>query len=633
MICILQFSTQGLCVTLANVVNVQLQTMVQVNVRIEVVFRASPFGAAKVVVPHLSRVPRSASVFRIIPADSVLNVDTSMHVSSVEGQKVSKPAVGAESYSRSMEPVQVLRHDYWQKMLFKVYPAPKANDIFSKLKAGVRIGREPASKIIDSPNWPSSLEFAAQVSEAIANDLSNNRVLGPFSSPPYDAYIVSPLGAFLKRDGSKVRVIHDLSYPAHDSVNCLIDPVEFSLTYATVDDAVGMCNKFIKPPYLAKIDLKDAYKHVPVHPEDWHMLGIGWVNERAEKSYYFYKVLNFGLRSAPALFDIFAAALSDFVFVNGASPMTVRYVDDFLTISESAASCQASINVMLATCEEAGFQVQTSKVTRPSHVVQFLGIIIDVDKGELRISKERLEEIQQLLGRWLETRTCTKRQLLQLVGKLAFAARVVRTGRAFLGRLIDLSKKVTHLHHSVRLSTAARADIRWWASCVATHNGTSTMKEDWSAVEVRECFTDASNIGFGAYMDGEWFALTYSGRYVTLKEHSINWRELHVAVKALVTWARHNAGGYILFHIDNSAVCGMLNKLYTPATDLMEMVREWCLTVEKYNLHVCVVYISTHDNTIADALSRNQLEQADRLFPRPARQVWPSDVMYFGHVI
>lgn len=620
-------------VMLANVVNVQLQTIVWVNVLTKVLVRVIPFGAAKVPVLQEPRVPRSASVFRTIPVDLVSNVDTNMFVLSAGGPRVSKPVVDVESCSKLMEPVQVLKHDYWHSMLHKVYPSTKAEDIFSKLKAGVQIGREPASKVIDSPNWPSALKYAPQVSEAIANDVAQNRVLGPFSSPPFDSYIISPLGAFMKRDGSKIRVIHDLSYPVHESVNCLIDPLEFSLTYASVDDAVRMCNKFSEPPYLAKIDLKDAYKHVPVRPEDWHMLGISWTNEQAQKFYYFYKVLNFGLRSAPALFDIFACALCDFMFYKGASPATLRYVDDFLTIGDSEITCQSSIDVMLATCEEAGFQVQMSKVTRPSHVVEFLGIIIDVERGELRISRERLEEIQELLEEWLNIRTCTKRQLLQLIGKLAFSARVVRTGRAFLGRLIELSKKVKQLHHSIRLNVSARADIQWWAACVATHNGTTIMKEDWSTTEVLECFTDASNVGFGAYMNDEWFALTYSGRYASLRDHSINWRELHVALKALVTWAPHYAGRYILFHIDNSAVCGMLNKLYTPATDLMEMVREWCLVVEKFHLHVCVVYISTHDNTIADALSRNWLDQVDHLVPRPARQIWPSDVLYFGHVI
>ena len=264
-----------------------------------------------------------------------------------------------------------------------------------------------------------------------------------------------------------------------------------------------------------------------------------------------------------ALFDQFAQALQEFMWYKGATKRIVRYVDDFLIVEGSKSECARSLQVALTTSTDSGFTVQHSKVTPPAKVIEFLGIIIDSQMGELRISEDRIVEVKGILAGWLDKRVGTKRSLLSLIGKLAFAARVVRTGRAFLGRLIALSKKAKYLHYKVRLSRQARADILWWHKCLVSHNGTCLYNVDWSTGHVIHVYTDASNIGFGGLCRGEWFALLYKGQSEYLATMSINWRELHAAIKAMASWAPNLAGKKIIFHIDNMVVCGILNKLYT----------------------------------------------------------------------
>ena len=459
------------------------------------------------------------------------------------------------------------------------------------------------------------------------------RLYGPFAKPPYAHFIVSPLGAFLKRDKFKVRVIHDLSFPSMGSVNGDIDPADYSLHYSSVDDAARFCNEF-EGAFMAKIDLKDAYKHVPVHPSDWHMLGFQWAMINEPVYIYYSKVLNFGLRSAPALFDQFAQALQEFMWYKGATKRIVRYVDDFLIVEGSKSECARSLQVALTTSTDSGFTVQHSKVTPPAKVIEFLGIIIDSQMGELRISEDRIVEVKGILAGWLDKRVGTKRSLLSLIGKLAFAARVVRTGRAFLGRLIALSKKAKYLHYKVRLSRQARADILWWHKCLVSHNGTCLYNVDWSTGQVIHVYTDASNIGFGGLCRGEWFAHLYKGQSESLATMSINWRELHAAIKAMASWAPDLAGEKIIFHIDNMAVCGILNKLYTAVEELMELVRHWCLLLERHSLLVAIVYISTTDNIEADHLSRDKIEKFFEVTGlSPAGRIWPATVPYFNSAI
>ena len=178
-----------------------------------------------------------------------------------------------------------LKVDYWRHALFTVYEASHAHRVLDMLVEGVRIGRPEATEVIVSPNWPSAIEHGTKVSEVVSTDLRMGRLHGPFSNPPYQAYIISPLGAIKKKDSEKIRLIHDLSYPAKGSVNALIDPTEFSLKYASIDDAVAHCNNFSDhPPFLAKLDLQDAFKFIRIHPEDWHLMGFSWPDGGAPHS-------------------------------------------------------------------------------------------------------------------------------------------------------------------------------------------------------------------------------------------------------------------------------------------------------------------------------------------------------------
>ena len=554
-----------------------------------------------------------------------------MHVPVAGGPKGVTHALSATNLP-NWELVQVLVPDFWELWLPKVRDAQDASRLLDMVHNGVSIGRPPASKIVCSPNWPSAHEFAAKVDEVIRADLVAGKLLGPFVTPPFPAYIVSPLGAFLKRDNTKIRLIHDLSFPVGESVNHMIDPEDFSLQYESVDSAVRACRSY-DSPVLAKIDLQDAYKAVGIRKEDWHLMGLKWSLPGYEGEFYFSKVLSFGLRSAPALFDAFAQVIEDVMAQSGVDSRVIRYVDDFLLVAPNHEVAASHLAIMIEVATSAGFSIQPSKVVHPTRVTEFLGIVVDLERGVLRISDERMEEVRGILGKWATARVISKRNLLKLVGKLAFAARVVRTGRAFLGRLIGLAKTARALHHRVRLSASARQDLSWWLECISSHNGTAIVDVDWSVGDIIHVFSDASDFGSGAVCQGEWWSIVYTSESAFCREMSINWRELHAVVKAVATWAPHNPGARVIFHVDNSTACHILNKLYTPVNELMELVRHWCLVVEKYKLSTAVVYISTHDNGMADAISRGELDRFRDLHGGEPVRIWPTPIPYFDRLV
>ena len=81
------------------------------------------------------------------------------------------------------------------------------------------------------------------------------------------------------------------------SVNKGIDIQEFSVSYCSLDAVVQMLLQLRPMPFMAKLDVKHAFRLCPVRPEEWGLLCFTWLG-----SFYFDSRLPFGVRSSPFIF-------------------------------------------------------------------------------------------------------------------------------------------------------------------------------------------------------------------------------------------------------------------------------------------------------------------------------------------
>ena len=127
------------------------------------------------------------------------------------------------------------------------------------------------------------------------------------------------------------------------------------------------------------MDIKQAYRNIPVAPEDRHLLGIQW-----NDTVYIDQVLPFGLRSAPLVFSAVADALLWIMQQKGVS-WAIHYIDNFLTIGPPDSSeCLRNMLTMQETCARAGLPVEPTKSVGPATSLVFLGIEFDSTRGILR---------------------------------------------------------------------------------------------------------------------------------------------------------------------------------------------------------------------------------------------------------
>ena len=79
------------------------------------------------------------------------------------------------------------------------------------------------------------------------------------------------------------------------------------MQYITIDNAVEGILRLGQGSFLAKTDIESAFRLIPLRPSDYELFGMYW-----QGSYYYDKVLHFGLRSAPYLFNQLSEAMNDF---------------------------------------------------------------------------------------------------------------------------------------------------------------------------------------------------------------------------------------------------------------------------------------------------------------------------------
>ena len=169
---------------------------------------------------------------------------------------------------------------------------------------GFRIKFMGERRPFESPNLKSAREQPHIVTAKLDKELAAGRIAGPFPSPPFSNFRCSPLGIVPKKDPSEFPSIHHLSYPKGSSVNDHIHEEFSSVRYASISDAISVIKKLGAGCFMAKTDIKSAFRIIPVHPKDHPLLGMKWANQ-----YYYDRALPIGCSSSCAIFEAFSSAL------------------------------------------------------------------------------------------------------------------------------------------------------------------------------------------------------------------------------------------------------------------------------------------------------------------------------------
>ena len=245
--------------------------------------------------------------------------------------------------------------------------------VVRRFREGADIGYRGTGPERFTANNRSALQRKSAVSAAIAREVRDGFTRGPFRTPPLTGFRVNALSARDKPNG-EVRLILDLSQPTGSAVNDGIDPEQFRLTYTSVDEATRLIYAVGgQGALLFKADVKNAFKLIPVRPEQWRLLGFCWLG-----AFYFQVCLPFGGRSSPRIFDDFAVCLLKLLQSTADDVFVRHYLDDFLGVGPRGSSgASAAYSCINAICQEVGVPLAAGKCSPPATRMELLGVVLD----------------------------------------------------------------------------------------------------------------------------------------------------------------------------------------------------------------------------------------------------------------
>lgn len=261
------------------------------------------------------------------------------------------------------------------------------------------------------------------------------------------------------------------------------------------------------------------------------------------------------------------------------------------------------------------------KTVGPENALEYLGIILDTIAMECRLPKDKLDRLVTMISSMLGKSKCKQKEMLSLIGHLVFAARVIPAGRSFMSRLFQAAYSVKRLHHTISINAEAKADLEMWARFLSGWNGISLFLD---LTETRapdfDLYTDSSGkVGFGAYFQGQWFCSSWAASKPMLdnmeEDTSMSFKELVPIVIAAMLWGSRWSRKRILFHCDNQGTVHILNKARSKSADIMKLMRRFTLIAAQHSFAYQAIFLSTHENNIADSLSRLQMDRFRRLAP------------------
>ena len=183
---------------------------------------------------------------------------------------------------------------------------------------------------------------------------------------------ISPIGVVPKKEVGQYRLIHNLSYPTDKSINDHIPDEIKTVHYSSIDDAIDIILNVGPNITMAKTDISNAFRIIPIHPHDHAILGI-----KFNGCIYFDQCLPMGCASTCSIFEEFSYALQWIVHTKCGITHIVHVLDDFLILSgQNKSVCNQNDNFP-QNMQYLGCSYEGGKTVYAQTTMIFLGIELD----------------------------------------------------------------------------------------------------------------------------------------------------------------------------------------------------------------------------------------------------------------
>lgn len=464
-------------------------------------------------------------------------------------------------------------------------------------------------------NYPTAYENAQSVHKSICKRVAAQRTFkfGVFERAEFDALpveqaIIFPLGAVSKPHSTDMRAISDHTKTRLNEAA--------RISSHSLNAIQELKHRLRRRRKMRMSDVSGAFTLLALVPWLWNYMFFLWYDvdlplegQRRANVLYCHLFADFGTRGCPLeWFEFFSIILDLARMESILTSDLILYVDDLSHIADEEEMLDEEGEGLDDYLEgEIGVPMERSKGRAAAQIQLSLGLWWNTLNFTLWLAEEKVQMYSAFLSDLSKKRTVTRRELQQCAGR---EQRIVLTqapgSKVLLANNYTLMSGLRLPHHRRRTTAAWRADRRTILECLSLNAGRGYYRYDDFEV-VGDAWMDASRgkrrAGGGYVLDsGHYHFWTFGS---ATSRQPIDYLEGLTAVFCLQDNGASWGGKIVHFHIDNQSFQLSAVKEWSHADRLNELLRHMlCLTV-KYGCIVLYHWISTHDNVLADPLSRD----------------------------
>ena len=347
------------------------------------------------------------------------------------------------------------------------------------------------------------------------------------------------------------------------------------------------------PSWMASLDIKDAFLHVPIRENLHKFLAI-----TANNRLFFFRTLPFGLTTSPRTFTFLMK--HPLALLHAAGIPAIAYLDDLCLWGDSPQDVLDSIRKASNILGGLGFLLNTQKSTlTPTRSLTWLGIVWNSEAGTVKVPETFAQEIAAMAREMLHRGQTSRLRFESLLGKIAFASQLSPRAR-LLSHEVAKPQLIAPRERDRVLSAIPRQlslALRPWTE---PHflDLPAPIRPPPHGVTI---WSDASTIGWGSFTSTD---LHFSGLW-SPAQSSLHINQLEIlAVHLSLINLPHNTSYLVMS--DNKTTVSAINHFGSKSPSIQSMAVPLFHQAWSSNQTLSALHIPGHENVVADLLSRDK---------------------------
>ncbi|XP_069616119.1 uncharacterized protein [Ranitomeya imitator] len=411
----------------------------------------------------------------------------------------------------------------------------------------------------------------------------------------------SPLFLISKPDGS-YRTIINLK-----RLNVFLENQTFKM------ESIRSTIKLLLPHcFIAVLDLKDAYYHLPIFSEHQQYLRVA-VMIKGQIRHYQYTAMPFGLSIAPRVFTKLMSEVMSYLRLK--DTLIIPYLNDLLIVGNSLSQCHQRLSDSISSLQGLGWLVNWEKSRlSPTTNQKILGIILDSTNQMCLLPESKqiaiINKVQSVINHPL----ISLREGMSLLGSFTSCIPAVPWAQFHSRKLKytilrEEERLQCRLDSRISLPTDVIQSLTWWLNPDHFTSGVP-----WVVKPSKTIFTDATPSGWGAHLGDQIVQGLWSLRE---SDDSSNKKELNAIYHALSEFLPQLHGTHTRILSDNMTAVAYINHQGgTRSEALMSIANDILAIAEEHLLSLSALHVRGIDNSRADFLSRHTLHQGEWVLSR-----------------